>query len=242
MDNSLYIGLSRQVVLQRAMDMVSNNVANLNTPGYRTQNPMFKEYLSQPDKTYQPVSMVYDSGQYNTTTPGPVQMTGATYDVALDGPGFIAVNTPSGETQYTRGGNFNVNAAGQIVTSSGYTVSSNGGAAITVPADTQQVSITETGDVFADDNNIGRISVMEFENLQDLKPEGNGLYKAEKEGLPATQTRVKQGALEGSNVNSVQEMSRMIEIMRDYQQTMNMMKEQGDRETGAIQRLSKISG
>ena len=83
---------------------------------------------------------------------------------------------------------------------------------------------------------------MEFENLQDLKPEGNGLYKAEKEGLPATQTRVKQGALEGSNVNSVQEMSRMIEIMRDYQQTMNMMKEQGDRETGAIQRLSKISG
>lgn len=242
MDNSLYVGLSRQIVLQRAMDMVANNVANVNTPGYRAQNPIFREYISEPKGATSSLSMVYDFGQYNTTTPGTLSYTGGTYDIALDGPGFIAVNTPSGETQYTRAGNFTVNSSGEIVTAAGFTVASRGGAAIVIPPDAKQVHITEEGTVFADDRAVGSIKVDEFENLQALKPQGNGLYKADAEGLPATETRVKQGSVEGSNVNAVSEMSRMIEVMRDYQSVMNIMKEQGDRQSGSIQALAKTNG
>lgn len=238
MENSLYVGLSRQVVLERAMATVANNVANLSTPGYRAQNPLFNEYISKPPGERDPLKMVYDFGQFTTTTPGPIQVTGGTYDVALEGSGFMGVTTPSGEVQYTRGGNFAVNDKGQLVNSTGYLVSGNGGSAITIPAGTQDVKILPTGDVVADGNPIGQIAMVEFENLNALKPQGNGLYKAENiTPTPALNTRMIQGSLEGSNVNSVLEMTRMIEISRDYQSTMRMVMNEDERQRGTIQKL-----
>lgn len=242
MENSLYAGMSRQMVLQRAMDMVANNVANMSTPGYRAQNPLFKEYIANPSGIKDPLSLVYDFGQYDTTTPGTLQHTGGTYDVALEGPGFVGIQSPSGETQYTRAGNFTVNQAGELVTPSGFTVAGNGGAAIIVPPGTKEVVIADTGDILADGNSVGRLSVVEFENLQDLKPQGNGLYSASAPGAPATETKVRQGMLEGSNVNSVMEMTRMIDILRTYQSTQRMIVNEHERQQGAIQRLSKING
>jgi flagellar basal-body rod protein FlgF len=242
MENSLYAGLSRQVVLQRSMDLVANNVANVNTPGYRGQNPLFKEYIADPRGIEDPLSLVYDFGQYDTTAPGPMQVTGGTYDVALEGPGFMGVQTPSGEIQYTRAGNFTVNQSSQLVTPAGYAVAGNGGAPIVVPPGTQEVVIASTGDVIADGNSVGRISVVEFENLQDLKPQGNGLYSATAAGVPATETNVRQGMLEGSNVNSVQEMTRMIEILRTYQSTQRMISNEHERQLSAIQKLSQTNG
>jgi flagellar hook-basal body protein len=102
MESSLYVGLSRQIVLANAMTMVANNVANANTAGYRAQNPMFQEYISKERYDNDPLSMVYDMGQYDSTQAGTIQNTGNTYDVALNGPGFMGVTTASGETQYTR--------------------------------------------------------------------------------------------------------------------------------------------
>lgn len=241
MDSSLYVGLSRQVVLQRAMDLTSNNIANASTPGYRAQNPMFKEFISEPKGATEALSMVYDKGQYDTTTPGPSQYTGGTYDVALDGPGFMGVKTITGGMQYTRAGNFTVNSTGTLVTSGGLEVSGAGGTPILVPNGTIDLVITEAGDVVADGGTVGTIAITEFDNLQDLEPQGNGLYSATTPGTPAINTTVKQGMIEGSNVNSVTEMSRMIEISRQYESTMNMLKSESERETNAIQRLSKMS-
>lgn len=242
MDSSLYVGLSRQVVLRRAMDMSANNVANAQTPGYRQQNPMFHEYISNPAGAQEKLSLVEDKGQYDTTTAGPAQFTGDTYDVALSGPGFINIKTVSGQTQYTRAGNFTVDATGMLITSSGLQVSSNGGAPILIPEGSQEVKVLEDGSVVADGNNVGQIGVTEFANLQDLEPQGNGLYSSSSAGTPATNTTMKQGMLEGSNVNTVTEMSRMIEISRSYEQTMMMLKNESERELGAIQRLSKVNG
>lgn len=238
MENSLYVGLSRQLVLRDSLDMVANNVANLNTPGYRAQNPVFQEFLSTP-KNDEKLSMVYDRGQWQTITPGTMQFTGGTYDVALSGPGFMGITTPTGEMMYTRGGNFTVNSQNQLITSAGMLVAGTGGA-ITIPAGAQDVKITDDGDVTADGNTIGRITVMEFDNLQQLRPEGNGLYSSDA-GRPATETKMKQGMLEGSNVNSVQEMTRMIEILRDFQSTQRMMSAEDERQRGAIQKLSQTS-
>lgn len=238
MDSSLYVGLSRQMVLRRAMDVTANNVANASTPGYRTQNPMFNEYISDPKGATEPLSMVYDKGQYMTTTAGPAQFTGDVYDVALQGPGFINIQLPSGAVQYTRAGNFNIDAAGKLITSSGFQV---GNAPIIIPEGTKEVKITPTGDVLADNNAVGTIGMTEFANLNELQPEGNGLYSAKTPGTPAIETSMKQGMIEGSNVNSINEMTRMIDISRQYQQMMSMMQKEHDREVGAIQRLAKTS-
>lgn len=239
MENSLYVGLSRQLVLDHAMTLVANNVSNANTAGYRAQNPMFEEYITKSNgyTGQDPLSMVYDMGQYDTTSAGPVQLTGGTYDVALMGPGFIQVLTPGGDTQYTRSGDFTLNSNGQIATSAGFLVSGPGGNPVSIPAGTEEVVITESGEVTADGNVVGRIGVVEFDNLQDLKPQGNGLYSSGAAGRPATETKVKQGALEGSNVNPVQEMTRMIEILRTYQSTMRMINNEHERQVNAIQKL-----
>ncbi len=241
MENSLYVGLSRQMVLRTSMSMISNNVANINTPGYRGQNPMFEEYIADPKGLKEPLSMVYDRGQYQTTKAGPTQFTGGTYDVALSGPGFMAIATKSG-TQYTRAGNFTVDNLGTLVTPSGFLVSGNGGAPITIPNGTQSVNITERGEVVADGNTVGQIDMVEFDNVQELKPEGNGLYSSPNPGRLATETIMKQGMLEGSNVQPVMEMTRMIDILREYQSIGKLVQNEHDRQTGMIQKLGDIKG
>ena len=99
MENSIYLGLSRQMTLRTNMDIIANNVANMNTPGYRGQNLIFREYLSEHRRTGEvdtddPLSFVYDQGQYEITTPGPVSFTGNPLDVSVIGPGFMGVQGP----------------------------------------------------------------------------------------------------------------------------------------------------
>ncbi|HOO50762.1 MAG TPA: flagellar basal-body rod protein FlgF [Alphaproteobacteria bacterium] len=243
MENSLYVGLSRQLVLDHAMSMVANNVANANTSGYRAQNPMFEEYIAKSSgyTGQDSLSMVHDMGQYDTTAPGSVSATGGTYDVALMGPGFIEVMAPSGDIQYTRGGDFALNGNSELITSAGFLVSGPGGNPIAIPAGSREVVITDSGDVSADGNIIGRISVVEFENIQSLTPAGNGLYSSKEEGRAATETIMKQGFLEGSNVNPVQEMTRMIDILRTYQSTMRMINNEHERQVNAIKKLAERS-
>lgn len=242
MESSLYVGLSRQIVLNNAMTMVANNVANANTAGFRAQNPIFEQYISKERYDKHDLSMVYDQGQYDTTSPGTVQYTGNPYDVALNGPGFMSVTSPSGEMQYTRAGNFTVNNNNELVTSSGFKVTGGGGDAITIPAGAKEVKVTPEGDVTADGNVVGRLGIFEFDNLQSLTPQGNGLYSSKDPGRPATETRVVHGALEGSNVNTIQETTRMIEILRSYQSTMRMIENEQERQVNGIQSLAKING
>ena len=92
---------------------------------------------------------------------------------------------------------------------------------------------------YRDGNIVGRISVVEFDNIQSLTPEGNGLYSSKDTGRAATETVVKQGYLEGSNVNPVQEMTRMIEILRTYQSTMRMINNEHDRQVNAIKKIGE---
>ena len=242
MESSLYVGLSRQIVLDHAMTLVANNVANANTTGYRAQNPMFEEYISKEKYDKSPLSMVYDMGQYDSTEAGTIQNTGNTYDVALNGTGFMSVLTNNGETQYTRAGNFTVNNNNELVTATGQRVSGPGGNAIAIPSSAKEVKITEDGEVTADGNTVGRIGVFEFGNLQDLKPAGNGLYTSSVPGVPAINTKVIQGALEGSNVNAIKETTRMIEILRTYQSTMRMLQNEQERQVSAVRTLAKVNG
>lgn len=241
METSLYVGLSRQVVLEQAMRLVSNNIANANTTGYRAQNPTFAEYLS--DEKYSPeqTSMVTNNGQYFSTEEGVIQHTGNPYDVALNGPGFMSIQTSKGDTLYTRAGNFTVNQNSELVTTSGDKVVGTGGNAIAIPASAKEVKITDEGEVTADGNVVGRIGIVEFANIQTLTPEGDGLYRAAEAGTPAINTKVIQAALEGSNVNAIRETTRMIDILRSYQSTLRMLYNEQERQVSSIRTLAKVN-
>ena len=91
MENSLYIGLSKQVVLKENMDIIAQNVANVNTPGYRAQNMVFSEYISDPRHMDEDMSLVLDYGQYQMTDPGSMKETGNPLDIALIGNGFLGI-------------------------------------------------------------------------------------------------------------------------------------------------------
>lgn len=248
MENPIYIGLSRQVALRAQMDLISNNVANMSTPGYRAQNMVFTEFVEKLDgkhdslKRQDPISMVLDYGHYQVNEPGPMQFTGNQTDVALEGPGYIGVQIPgSDQTLYTRAGNFQVNVNGELVTGRGHLVLGEGGGPITVPEDAKTIKIAEDGAIATEEGEIGRLQVVEFDNLQDLEARGDGLYQTTQQANPAANTRVIQGMLEGSNVKPVLEMTRMIDVLRSYQQTQRLLQSEHERQRTMIQRLSRGS-
>lgn len=240
MENSIYTGLSLQKALQAKMDIVANNIANISTPGYRGQNMVFTEYIAKTDngdRLKDDLSMVLDYGQYQTTQPGPMRATGNPLDVALQGPGWMSVQTPQG-LMYTRAGNFQINVNGELVTGNGMPVGGEGGGTITIPAGTREVKIAKDGSVSTEQGQVGRIGVFEFENEQDLEANGNGLYSTKAQANPAANTEVVQGMLEGSNVQPVVEMTRMIDVLRSYQNTQKMLQSEHERQRTMIQRLA----
>lgn len=239
MENSIYLGLSKQTVLRTNLDIVANNVANMNTPGFRAQNMLFEEYLSDPrGNQLDKLSFVLDRGHYETTTPGPVQVTGNALDVSLEGPGFIGIEGPGGETVFTRAGNFQINPAGELVTAQGYSVA--GG--IVIPQGTTEIKIDEKGSVSTQDGQVGQLMINEFSNVQVLEPIGDNLYRSPNDpGTVSTGTRVKQGQLEGSNVQPIVEMTRMIDVLREFQTVQNILQSENERLRTAIQRLGRQS-
>lgn len=238
MENTLYIGLSKQVTLRENMDIIAQNVANVNTPGYRAQNMVFAEYIVDPARMPEDISMVLDYGQYQMTDPGSIKETGNPFDIALVGNGFLGIETPAG-TRYTRAGNLIVDQDGILRNQRGMAVASEGGGEITIPRDAKEVTIDKKGNISTENGIIGQLMIVEFEHYQNVNPEGNGLYKAEEEPIPAEGTTVLQGRIEGSNVEAVVEMTRMIDVLREYQAVQNMMQSEHDRLKSSTQRLAK---
>lgn len=242
MENSIYLGLSKQLALRTDMAIIANNLANMNTTGYRGQNTLFQEYVSDPKGNEDPLSFVYDYGHYQVTKEGPVSQTGNQLDIALGGPGFIGVtHLDTNETVYTRAGDFQMDVAGTLITSAGHPVASAAGAAITIPAGSEFIKIDNNGVVSNQDGALGTIMIVEFEDIQSMEALGDNLYKTGADAVPATETVVKQGYLEGSNVNSIVEMTRMIDTLRTFQSQNDIMKKENERLRTAIQKLTKTN-
>lgn len=239
MENSIYLGLSRQMVLRTNMSIIANNVANMNTPGFRGQNMMFEEYISDPRGADDPLSFVYDYGQYQDSHQGSITQTGNPLDVALNGPGFIRVEGPGGAPSYTRAGDLQIRPDGTLVTSTNHPVLNNGGAPINIPQGSGPVSIDDNGRISTQlQGEVGQIGLAEFDNIQNLKPMGDNLYTTDAAPLPPARTKMKQGYIEGSNVQGVLEMTRMIETLRDYQSVQRLVESENERLRGAIRRIA----
>lgn len=216
MDNSIYITLSRQMALFRDMEVTSNNIANVDTPGYKAEKLMFSEHLQKDAK--QKDSYATDPLSYRDTSNGPMKMTGNPFDLAINGNAYFQVQTPLG-VRYTRAGNFQVDSEGTLMTTDGYQVLGADGGQITVPQTARNIIINGGGQISADGEEVGQVGMMEFTNEQDLTRLGNSLYSAKETPLPSESARIVQGALEGSNVQSVTELVRVMDLSRSVGNT-----------------------
>ena len=236
MENSLTIALSRQSVLSRQMDVIATNLANLETAGFKAENMIFTELLEQTAEG-EVLSLVHDVSFVRDLSEGPMVGTQSPLDLAIHGQGHFVVDTPDGE-RYTRHGVFQLDDAGQIVTTEGHPVLNTGGAPIAVPLDTSSITITRDGTVSADAQEIGQIKLVSFENPQALSKVGSGLYEAVGQ-TPTTDpdSEVLQGMVENSNVKGVVEMTRMIDTVRSYQAAAKLADTEHQRILDAIEAL-----
>jgi flagellar basal-body rod protein FlgF len=247
MDNSLLVSLSHQLASYRAMDVIANNIANVSTPGFKREAAKFEEFVSmmrpaEGQTGLQPVSFVKDAGVMRDSSQGNLEQTGATYDVAIAGPGYFQVQTPTG-MRYTRDGHFSLNNEGNMVTSQGYAVQGDGGAITIAPTD-GQILIAPDGTVSSVLNGVtnllGKLKVVDFASSDALTKQGSNLYSTLQTPTTPANVNVRQGALEASNVQPVIEISHMIEVMRAYEATASLSKSQEDLMRRAIDQLGRM--
>ena len=248
MQNTFLVGMSRQVALSRELDVVANNIANINTNGYKADGSLFEEYLSSSARsdTGGRISYVRDRGVWHDMGAGPIEHTGNPLDLAIDGDGFFAVQTPRGE-RYTRNGALHLNATGQLVTSEGDPVLGTGGP-ITFQPNDRQIQISADGTISVRDGASkvdtarGQLRLVTFAKPQQLRKDGGSTFKPGAGDAPqqTTVARIEQGAVEKSNVRGVVEMSRMIEITRAYTQVATLLQQQGDLSQQSIDKLAEV--
>lgn len=251
MENALLIGLSRQMTLERQMDVVANNVANVNTTGYKADKSLFQEFLmpgAHEDNflgSDRRVSFVQDRATYHDFSQGAAEQTKNPLDIAIDGGAFLAVQTPAGE-RYTRDGALQINAQGQLVTASGNPVLGANGP-ITFQQTDKDITISNDGTITVleginrIDSIRGKLRLVGFAQPQQLKKEGGNFYSAD--GIapqPDLIAKVRQGFIEKSNVNAVTEMSRMIEVTRAYTSISALLQQQGDMRKTALDKLADV--
>jgi flagellar basal-body rod protein FlgF/flagellar basal-body rod protein FlgG len=252
MSNSALIGLSRQVALSRELDVVANNIANMNTTGFKADGSIFEEYLSPtartPASVDNKISFVRDRGTWHDMSQGPTQHTGSPLDVAIDGKGFLVVKTPRGE-RYTRNGSMQIGPTGNLMTADGFPIVGDSGP-ITFQPNDRQISIAEDGTVSVREGTStidtvrGKLRIVTFDDAQRMRltKDGAGTFAAPNGVTPQQETNVRviQGAVEKSNVRGVVEITRMIEISRSYAQVAAMLQQQSDMRTSAIGRLADV--
>ena len=251
MENALLVGLSRQTALERQLDIVANNIANVNTTGYKADNTLFEEFLNTPahednfvgrDRR---VSFVQDRGTFRDFTQGAVEETKNPLNVAIDGSAFLTVQAPGGE-RYTRDGSMHIDSQGQLVTASGNPVLGTSGPIVFQQTD-HDINITPDGTITVvegngrTDSNRGRLRLVNFADAQQMLKVGLNLYSAgQGAAQPDTKSTVRQGFIEKSNVNAVGEMSRMMEVNRAYTQIATLMQQQSELQKTAIQQLADV--
>jgi flagellar basal-body rod protein FlgF len=251
MENTLLIGLSRQTVLERQYDVVANNVANVNTTGFKADRSLFQEFLrtgAHEDNfvgSDRRVSYVQDRATFRDYSQGATEQTKNPLDIAIDGSGFLAVQTPAGE-RYTRDGGLQINNQGQLVTVAGNPVLGTNGPIVFQPTDhditiSPDGTVTVLAGIATTDSVRGKLRLVSFPQDQKLLKEGLNLYAAgETAPQPDLKSVVQQGFIEKSNVNSVAEMSRMIEVSRAYTQISTLLQQQGDLHKTAIEKLADV--
>ena len=241
MDNPGYIALSRLVAQARTTAVLANNMANAETPGFRAARPVFAEHLEHQRGTSQTpsardVAFSWDRATWRDETPGPLQTTGNPLDLAISGPGFFTVETPRGE-RYTRAGRFALGPDGTIVDAEGNALLNPGGQPLRVGAGDTRLTVSGTGVLSSENGEIGRVRVVRFPDEQKLTAEGDRVFASADPPEDIERPAIVQGAVEGSNVRPILEMTRMTNELREFQFVAQFAEREGERLQSAVERI-----
>lgn len=239
---ALSIAATGMLAQQTNVEIIANNLANMNTAGFKRQRAEFQDLLYQ--NVEQPGAQSSDSGTvipsgiqlgagvrtaavYRVTSQGDLQSTSNPYDLAIQGPGYFRIQMPDGTDAYTRAGSFQLSPEGQLVTDKGYTVAPG----VAIPANAVSVTVNAQGQVQASvagqtqPQVLGQIELVRFPNDAGLSAQGDNLFKetqasgSPQSGVPgsAGYGTIQQGFLETANVNPVEEITALITAQRAYE-------------------------
>lgn len=241
MENTSYIALSRQNALWRQMDVIANNMANANTPAYKGEHMMFREFLvdtrSSARATGTKLSFVQDTGLLRDTREGALTKTDNPLDVGIHGDGYFQIETQAG-MRYSRNGHFRLDEGGMLVNTQGYAVMDKNNNPIIFAPNETRIEISGDGTVSTENGVVANLKVVRFANEQNLRKAGDSLYETTDQAETVERPSVVQGMMEESNVSPVLEITKMTELLRQYEAAQNMIDKEHDRTMKAIETLA----
>jgi flagellar basal-body rod protein FlgF len=238
MDTAGYVALTRQSGLFKEMQTVANNMANISTVGYRREGVVFAEMVQAIPAEGGSVAMAAARGRYTSELQGGLDKTDGTFDFAIEGMGFFMVETPDGP-RLTRAGAFTPNVEGELVDMNGNRLLDNGESPIFVPPDAEEIAVAADGTISVAGQPLAQVAVVRPADGAMLTREDGVLFRLDGDFELATDASVAQGYLEGSNVDPVSELTRMIEVQRSYELGQNFLNNENDRIRSAIRTLGQ---
>nr|WP_294510358.1 flagellar hook-basal body complex protein [uncultured Rhodopila sp.] len=241
MDITTSLAASRLIAQQRAMDITANNLANANTPGYRTERVQFSDWIDpQPSAASVPgsrtVTYTQDRATWRESQPGTIVHTANTFDLALTNQGYFTVSTPAGP-RLTRDGRFGLMPGGALADSNGNAVLDTAGKPIRIAPTDTQISIAGDGSISSENGPIARIGVVQPSDEKKMRAEGATRFVPDAKTSPIGSPGIVQGAVEQSNVQPVMEVTRMMDDVRQFQFVTQLLQAESDRQQTAIDKL-----
>jgi len=256
MSGDIYLAAAGALACEKRLQIISNNLANANTVGFKMEQGYFKQFDTN-DPAISPVQNAAATESqadlfwnnfnvYTDYSSGPLKMTGNDFDLALEGDGFFCIQTPDG-IHYTRKGDFTLDAEGVLVTRNGYPVLGEGGE-ITVksnenPNQHAQFAVDEQGNISVDGKQVDTLRIVKIAELSRLTKAGDTLFKLPAAGaaeVKADNFRVSQGFIEMSNVEVVKMMTEMIEVLRGYESYQKVIQAADESNSKAINEVGNL--
>lgn len=257
MSGGIYMAASGALAYEKRLQIISNNLANASTVGYKMDHGQF-QFIDPADlpaafvpdspevSTSQAQSFWFQFSSYTDFSPGSLKNTGNDFDLALIGDGFFCVKKPDG-VHYTRKGDFTLNDEGVLVTRNGYPVLGDGGEitvdASAAPYEHKKFAVGEDGNVSVDGQQVGRLRIVEFPETGSLMKMGDTLFKPADNTPPpqeAEDYKVSQGFVELSNVDVVKMMTEMIEVLRGYESYQKVIRSADEATARSINEVGKV--
>lgn len=238
-DVSNHILLSKQISLFDHSEVISNNVANTETSGFKAKRILENTYIDK-NNAINPNNYNNDIATYTDMQEGSLMETGNTFDLAISGTGFFAVSTADG-IFYTRAGYFTINKDYEIITHSGKKLLDINKGTITLPENYSNVIIRQDGRITIDNEELTQIGIFKFNNLNLLKNIGSNLFTSKEADSLSEETEFKilQGFIEQSNVNKVKQLTTLVEVQRDAGVVTNLLNSYDELTKNTISKLGR---
>jgi flagellar basal-body rod protein FlgF len=244
MEVSLYQAAAAMNATAQWQEMIAENLTTASIAGGRKRDISFSDVQAGMDPNAPGGYSIPTAQSHTNFQPGELHASSNPMDFALEGPGYFSIQLPNGQSAYTRGGEFELNAKGQLVTNQGYPVLGNAGPLQFNPNSSEAVTISANGDVSQGDKPVGKLKLAEFSNPQYLTMIGAADFRSDTpdvEPTAAISTKVRQGFLEGANSSPTTEMSGLVTAMRMFEANQKVMQMQSDRMSRTINDLGGTS-